>query len=39
VARTPRLLRPLRERDFALLFTGIAVSMIGDGIAAEAAPL
>jgi hypothetical protein len=32
VARTPRVLRPLRERDFALLFTGIAVSMIGDGI-------
>ena len=32
MARTPRVLRPLRERDFALLFTGIAVSMIGDGI-------
>lgn len=32
MARTPRVLRPLRERDFALLFTGIAVSMLGDGI-------
>ena len=32
MSRTPRVLRPLRERDFALLFTGIAVSMIGDGI-------
>jgi MFS family permease len=28
----PRVLRPLRERDFALLFTGIAVSLLGDGI-------
>lgn len=26
------LLRPLGERDFALLFTGVAVSLIGDGI-------
>ena len=26
------MLRPLRERDFALLYTGVAVSMIGDGI-------
>jgi hypothetical protein len=28
----PRVLRPLRERDFALLFTGITVSLVGDGI-------
>jgi MFS family permease len=28
----PRVLRPLRERDFALLFTAIAVSLLGDGI-------
>src|SRR3954467_8843674 len=26
------LLRPLRQRDFALLWTGLSVSMIGDGI-------
>ncbi|HEX2235767.1 MAG TPA: MFS transporter, partial [Actinomycetota bacterium] len=26
------VLRPLRVRDFALLWTGMAVSMIGDGI-------
>ncbi len=32
MARTPLVLRPLRERDFRLLFTGIAVSMLGDGI-------
>lgn len=28
----PRILRPLRERDFALLYTGVAVSLVGDGI-------
>jgi MFS family permease len=28
----PLVLRPLRERDFALLFTGITVSLVGDGI-------
>ncbi|MEA2316203.1 MAG: hypothetical protein QOD44_392 [Solirubrobacteraceae bacterium] len=27
-----KLLRPLRERDFALLWTGFTVSLIGDGI-------
>ena len=27
-----RLLSPLRERDFALLWTGMTVSLIGDGI-------
>jgi MFS family permease len=32
VRRAPRVLRPLRERDFALLYTGVAVSLIGDGI-------
>src|SRR5437764_13571263 len=26
------LLRPLRERDFALLWTGMTVSLLGDGI-------
>jgi Transmembrane secretion effector len=30
--KRPRVLRPLRERDFALLFTGITVSLLGDGI-------
>lgn len=30
--RRPLLLRPLGERDFALLFTGVAVSLVGDGI-------
>jgi MFS family permease len=28
----PRILRPLRERDFALLFFGSAVSLFGDGV-------
>jgi DHA3 family tetracycline resistance protein-like MFS transporter len=32
VKRRPLVLRPLGERDFALLFTGVAVSLIGDGI-------
>jgi MFS family permease len=27
-----RLLAPLRERDFALLWTGMTVSLLGDGI-------
>src|SRR4051812_50170762 len=27
-----KLLRPLRERDFALLWLGMTVSLIGDGI-------
>ena len=31
-SRAPLILRPLRERDFALLFTGTTVSMLGDGI-------
>src|SRR3954454_13808027 len=26
------LLRPLRQRDFALLWTGLSVSLIGDGL-------
>jgi MFS family permease len=29
---TPALLRPLRHRDFALLWTGLTASLIGDGI-------
>jgi DHA3 family tetracycline resistance protein-like MFS transporter len=31
-ARGPGLLAPLRQRNFALLWTGMAVSMLGDGI-------
>jgi hypothetical protein len=31
-ARGPRILRPLRIRDFALLWTGATVSLLGDGI-------
>ena len=27
-----KLLRPLGERDFALLWTGMTVSLLGDGI-------
>jgi MFS family permease len=30
--RAPRILEPLRIRDFALLWTGMTVSLIGDGI-------
>ncbi|HVH53888.1 MAG TPA: hypothetical protein VNA32_07120 [Actinomycetota bacterium] len=26
------ILRPLRLRDFALLWTGMAISMVGDGV-------
>lgn len=32
MAPAPLVLRPLRERDFRLLYTGVAVSLIGDGI-------
>lgn len=31
-SRAPLILRPLRERDFALLWTGTTISMLGDGI-------
>jgi len=27
-----KLLRPLRERDFALLWAGMTISLLGDGI-------
>jgi MFS family permease len=30
--RAPRMLEPLRIRDFALLWSGISVSLVGDGI-------
>ena len=30
--RRPRVLGPLGERDFRLLYTGVTVSLIGDGI-------
>ncbi len=30
--RMPRMLEPLRIRDFALLWTGMTVSLVGDGI-------
>src|SRR3954449_3858053 len=33
-----RLLHPLRERDFALLFAGTLVSLLGDGIYLVALP-
>jgi DHA3 family tetracycline resistance protein-like MFS transporter len=29
---TPRIFTPLRIRDFALLWTGMTVSLLGDGI-------
>jgi MFS family permease len=29
---TPRIFKPLRIRDFALLWTGLSVSLLGDGI-------
>jgi hypothetical protein len=32
------VLRPLRVRDFALLWTGLAVSFVGDGIYIIAIP-
>lgn len=31
-ARGLKLLRPLRERDFALLWSGMTVSLLGDGV-------
>src|SRR2546425_12350068 len=30
--RAPRMLEPLRIRDFALLWSGITVALVGDGI-------
>src|ERR671919_3220769 len=30
--RVPRILRPLRIRDFALLFWGTSISQLGDGV-------
>lgn len=30
--RTPKIFKPLRIRDFALLWTGLTVSLLGDGI-------
>src|SRR5436309_121041 len=30
--RAPRMLEPLRIRDFGLLWTGMAVSLVGDAI-------
>ncbi len=32
MGRRPRVLGPLAERDFRLLYTGVTVSLIGDGI-------
>jgi hypothetical protein len=32
-----KLLRPLRERDFALLWTGMTVSLLGDAYAGAGA--
>jgi MFS family permease len=32
VIRTPAALRPLRHRDFHLLWTGLAVSLVGSGL-------
>src|SRR5437870_9616599 len=32
MATTPPILRPLRQRDFRLLWTGTAVSLLGDGV-------
>src|SRR5688500_4205278 len=30
--RSPKMLRPLRRRDFALLWGGMTISLLGDGI-------
>jgi hypothetical protein len=32
VIRVPAALRPLRHRDFRLLCTGLAVSLVGSGL-------